>query len=326
MIVFVTAFGDDYCLAGLKRWPFEADWLPVVGTTHYDRLFRADRLPRATYVFVDIDRLYPWERYLAAERHRTMTAAGLQCLNDPARVLDRYPLLRALARERINPFDVYRADDAPRPRRFPVFLRRESDHVQPNPRLIETQEELERTLEALVAGGVPLADSLVVEYVETRRGDGLWEKSGTFRIGERLQYEQLVLAGEWICKLYDRYEHLWTDALYESERARILANPPSTEVARAFEIAGIEFGRADFAGIGGQDVVFEINTNPRILEWPAEATSYRHETRLIARRLLAEMLRDIDTREKGAVAIEPGPLVGAFRRSNPNPTARPVRP
>src|SRR5262249_39761423 len=133
MIVFVTAYGHDYCVAGLKRWPFEADWLPVVGSTPYDRLFRADRLPRATYIFVDIDRLYPWERHLPAERFRDMTAAGLKCLNDPARVLNRYPLLRALAREGINPFDVYRADDAPRPSRFPVFVRRESDHGQPNP-------------------------------------------------------------------------------------------------------------------------------------------------------------------------------------------------
>ena len=42
--------------------------------------------------------------------------------------MSRVELLRSLNAAGINPFDVMRADESPRPTRFPVFLRFEMDH------------------------------------------------------------------------------------------------------------------------------------------------------------------------------------------------------
>ena len=42
--------------------------------------------------------------------------------------MSRVELLRSLNAAGINPFDVMRADEQPRPRTFPVFLRFEMDH------------------------------------------------------------------------------------------------------------------------------------------------------------------------------------------------------
>src|SRR5690242_15742486 len=104
-------------------------WTRVKFTTlPYHRAFSSPRLPRATYIFGDMDRLGFWELELSARLYRVLRAAGMRTLNDPALVKQRFALLRALNRERRNHFQVYRVDDGERPGRFPVFLRTESAH------------------------------------------------------------------------------------------------------------------------------------------------------------------------------------------------------
>ena len=84
MIVFITTRGNGYTLKSLADGTFGVP-VPQFKTTHYERLLRAWRLPRATYIFGDLERLTPWELRLAAELYRSMRVAGLRCLNDPAK-------------------------------------------------------------------------------------------------------------------------------------------------------------------------------------------------------------------------------------------------
>jgi hypothetical protein len=69
---------------------------PKVMGLPYEEVLLAELLPRATYVFADLERLTLWERMLAADVFRTLHAEGCRCLNDPVKVKGRYPLLRAL--------------------------------------------------------------------------------------------------------------------------------------------------------------------------------------------------------------------------------------
>lgn len=325
MIVFITVHGHGYCVDGLKKFPFDPEGIPIVSDVSYERLFRLEELPRATYVFVDVERLYPWERGLAAECFRSMKAAGLRCLNDPARILTRYPLLRTLAAEGVVPYNIYRADDVPKPTRFPVFIRRESDHAEPNPHLINSQRELEHHLSRMVEAGWPLADCLVVEYVDCRNANGLWTKSSVYRVGNSYHYDHFFIKDEWIVKVYSGTAHLWTEELFQEERQKVEANEVSHEIVRAFEVSGVEYGRADFAHVSGRDVLFEINTNPRIMELP-EPTSFRLETRVMARRRLAQLLGGIETASGGRVRPVPGPRLSRFRQQNSDPRRPVVRP
>jgi hypothetical protein len=327
MICILTTRGHSYTADGLLQWPFtDATPVPQVATSTYATLFREDRLPWATYVFADIDRLYPWERSLAAERFRGMVAAGLRCLNDPARVLTRYPLLRALARAGINPFDVYRADDAPQPRRFPVFLRTEAGHEEPDPDLYETQAELDRELARRVQGGVPLADLLVVEFVDLKDSRGLYSKFGAYRFGGGLHYDHVNVSDKWVAKLHKGSEHLWTEEMYAEDRRAVLANETPDEVRRAIEIACIDWGRVDYGRLGERGVVFEINTNPNIVLRKPGAATFFDETRLIGRRRMAQLILEVDSEPGPPVRIEPGERIQKYRRGLPADGKPPRRP
>jgi hypothetical protein len=327
VILILTTRGHSYTADGLREWPF-ADGTPAprVETSTYATVFREDLLPRATYVFADIDRLYAWERPLAAERFRSMVAAGLRCLNDPARVLTRYPLLRALAREGINPFDVYRADDAPQPRRFPVFVRTEAGHEEPDQTLFETQAELDRALAGLVRQGVPLADLLVVEFADLKDSRGLYSKFGAYRFGGPLHYDHVNVSEKWVAKLHKGSEHLWTEEMFAEDRRAVLANETPDEVRRAFEIACIDWGRVDYGRLGERGVVFEINTNPNVVLRKPESASFFEETRLIGRRRMARLILEIDGEPGPGVAIEPGEKIEKYRRGLPADGTPPRRP
>jgi hypothetical protein len=63
-----------------------------------------------------------------------------------------------------------------------------------------------------------------------------------------------------------------------------------------FEIAGIEFGRADHAVTPVGTVVFEINTNPFLGAYAEDSWPLRKQAQKIARERLADALRAIDMR------------------------------
>ena len=139
MIVILTTPRHRYTLARFKAehgFP-----VPPMRRVAYHRLFRSLLVPRATYVFADLDRLSPWELRVAADYYRILSEAGMRCLNDPAKAMTRYELLATLHREGINPQAVYRADDHPRPARFPVFVRLDDHAVQFARRSRVTNEE-----------------------------------------------------------------------------------------------------------------------------------------------------------------------------------------
>ena len=151
MIVLITSRRRGKTVQSLARGAFGVP-TPRVLTTHYERLFRAWYVPRATYIFSDFERLHPWELQLAAELYRAMKTAGLRCLNDPSLVMSRVELLTALERRGINPFGAYRGDEQPTPRRFPVFIRDEMGHSKPAPDLYGDQEALEAAKQKRIVG------------------------------------------------------------------------------------------------------------------------------------------------------------------------------
>ena len=86
MIVFITTRGHGYTLRSLSRRTFGFA-TPRVVLDRYERLLGARHIPRATYIFGDLERLAPWELRASAELYRILSQAGLNCLNDPARAM-----------------------------------------------------------------------------------------------------------------------------------------------------------------------------------------------------------------------------------------------
>ena len=321
MIVFITTPDNQDTLHPLVAGDY-GEALPAIRVAHYDGIFSRTELVRATFVFTDIERMAPWEQRLAAAAYRALRAAGLTCLNDPARVMSRFELLRTLHRAGINPFNVYRADDHPQPARFPVFIRSESDHG-PISALIDSQSALDRQLLALPAGGTPLRGLLVIEICAEPVMPDVWRKFGTFRIGRDMHVDHAVLEDRWYVK-YGKIKD-YPDVLFEQERDAIIANHCAPEIERAFDLSGIEYGRADHGTVQGREVIYEINTNPTIGPPAAQTTPIREHALAAARHRLAALLWRLDSGDGSPVTVETGALLELYRKANQG-RRWPIRP
>lgn len=268
--------------------------LPACCIMSYDQLFSATRLHAGTYVFTDLERLSNQELLLASAHFRTMRAtAGFTVLNDPARVETRYALLRSLFDAGINRFDVYRADGRPRPARFPVFVRAESTHDSADTSLLMDQSMLDAALTAFPEAGEPLRGLLVIEYAAQPLDGSLFRRWAAFCIGGRIHLDHVVTEKSWNVKYGE--PGLVPEAVYADDAAAIRENRFHDVLTRAFAIAGIDYGRADFGIVDGQAQIYEINTNPTISTRFDHFSPSRREAYDHARARFAENLRAIDS-------------------------------
>lgn len=218
--------------------------------------------------------------------------------------MGRYQLLCNLFEAGINPFAVYRADGRPKPAQFPVFIRNESNHDGPMSALINDQNELDDHLERLIEGGRPLRGLLVVEYAAEPLPGGVWRKTGTYRIGKNYTVGHQFPSDNWVVKTYG--QHVTSDALQLEEKAAVIANDVPESVRRAFDIAGVEWGRADHATFQGREIVFEINTAP--VPWMTDryGNTIRIETKRVKRTRMYSFLRELDWGDGTAIRYRPG--------------------
>ena len=300
MIIAITTREHGVPLASFSDGTFGFP-VPNFRIVSYERLLVTKRVPRATYIFADLERLAPWELRGAGELFAALSEQGLRCLNNPAYAKSRVELLRALHSAGINPFNAFRAEEQPRPARFPVLLRNEDDHKSPRPDLIQTQEELDELLQRLRAQGTPLRGILVIEFCGQAYSESLWHKWGTFRVGPIVSLDHIAVDDNWLVKQGD-----WaklTDAVVAEEHEAVQSNRYADALQPIFEIAGIDFGRADHAVVDGKTVVYEINTNPYIHHYVSDRHILRRDTTAIARQRLAAALDAINTIGEGMVTL-----------------------
>jgi len=298
VIVLLTTAGHMKTHLHCRQWAsVKVTVLP------YHRVLSSRRLPRATYIFADMDRLGFWELELSARLCRLLRAAGMRTLNDPAVVMQRFALLRALKREGRNDFQVYRVDDDESPNRFPVFLRTESAHRGTQSQLLHTQADIEAAVSSATDRGIPRKELLLVEYCAEPVADGLFRKLSGYRVGRRMVPAIAVHDSSW---------HAKTGTLgiadaktYEDEFASVTENRYGEMLRPYFDVAHVDYGRADFGFACGKPQVYEINTNPHI----KTVKSHPYPSRIAAARLSLELLEqafaEIDTDAvSGTVSID----------------------
>lgn len=258
----------------------------------YEQIFRAHALPVGHAIFTDFDRLTPYQREVAANMADALgqVAPEARILNHPLKVKERYQLLRALRAAGINDFEVARLDEERRPERYPVFLRREDDALGPETELLADEAAFEAALARLRAQNRPLKGRLWVQYRNEPDAQGRFRKYAAFRIGERIMAYHLQIGSEWTVK---RTSGILDPADYAEELAFIKADPHAEVLRRAFDLAGIDYGRADYTIAGGAPRIFEINTNPTMPKKPK--TQERPERRQIVRPRFLEWMLALDT-------------------------------
>ena len=290
LIFIVTTLQHSYTHKCLLEEP-ELD----VRLASYGKLERnKERLPAGTYIFTDLDRLPLPSLQAAAERYRELRDKGFRVLNDPAQAMKRFGLLRALNRAGINDFDAYSVESLDRPKRWPVFLRLEGDHQRPLSGLLNTPEELDEALQSAVDAGVPRSALIIIEYAAEPVATGLFRKLSVFRVGDQMLGYTCVHDDQWIVK-YGK-KGIATPEMYEEEYRFVADNPFGPELRKVFDLAGIEYGRADFGLVGGKPQIYEINTNPNMkLIDPAAVNRRRNDSTELFRLNYIAAIRAIDT-------------------------------
>ncbi len=298
MIVFLITAAHAYTVDTLlsNRHGVAVDRLT------YWQLSQLRNFPRATYVFTDLDRLPTESLEFAASVYRQLRRHGIMALNDPARVLSRYGLLRRLFLSGFNQFNAYRVEDDTQPTRWPVFLRMDGNHNAPMPELFETPEALERGISDAVARGVPLSRLLIVEFAAQPVRPGLYRKFACFRIGHTSFAHTCVHDNQWIAK--DGQPNIAPPELYDEELRIVRENPYGPAVAAAFELAGIEYGRADFGLVDGRVQLYEINSNPHMIFEGEHPSAVRQEAYRQFEQNYFDALRAIDTPNSSATIAQ----------------------
>jgi len=262
MIVYLATRDELAVHAGyLATWGRSV--APSIRLMSYEELFERRRLPEATWVFADLERLSFADREKAAAVWRRLARdqPHRRRLNHPLRSRRRYSLLRALFEAGINDFDVFRVEEPRRPSRYPVFLRREADHQGALTGLLDSADAVDREVEALLNRGVAADDLLIVEFAAEPDRGGRYRKYSTFRLGDRLVPGHLFASEDWVVKGPDIID----PAIVAAERDFVEWSDHEEAVARVFDIAEIEFGRIDYAVTETGLRVFEINTHPTIM-------------------------------------------------------------
>ena len=308
MIRFILTRGHHYTLKKVKQSPLA----PPVGLMNYDRLFRSRWIRRAAYVFADLDRLSYWDLELAAELFGQMKQAGLPVWNNPARFKNRYSLLRALHDAGLNDFNAYRVHELQSIARFPVFLRKIQGHREPLSGPLPTGADAEQAVNAAIAAGTPEENLVLIELAAEPVRPGLYRKLAAFRIGGCIVPHLSVHDTTWLVKYGRTFDNL--EDLYQEEHTLLQNNTFAAHLRNVFDVAGVEYGRADFGFYRGRIQVFEINTNPHVAPSDPHPSATRRASMKLSWEKYLQALQTIDGHNSsGLVRLADGRL----QRSRP---------
>ena len=257
-------------------------------------------LSPGTYVFCDQERLDAAGLELAAAVWRQLAArpAAFKLFNDPSRLLRRYDLLRGLHAAGLNRFNVHRVGETGSAR-FPVFLRRASDHNGAISPLLHDAAALEPAVSGAIAAGAPAEDLLAVEYLDVVDAAGVYRKYSCFRVGDRVLPRHLFADRKWMIKHFGVAE----EPFIEEELAFLKNDPHAEQIRAVFDLAHVDYGRIDYSVIDGRVQTWEINSNPTILVAPGRVAIGRLQAQGIFSAAFAEALAAIDHAPAGERAM-----------------------
>lgn len=321
MITYYATTPHGYTFGWFVRdWaPDLADRVRVVGYSTLD--LSAPPAP-GLHVLTDFERLRPGELRFVRRLHARLSGRpGVRVIGNPSTWLPRHPFLKRLHEEGINDFRAYtldELDDHGPHLRFPVFLRWTDEHGGSLGDRIRGPRALQERLAELAAEhgrhwSRLRRRLLVVEKVDASSPDGVFRKYSFARVGDAFIPRHVMTGKRWVTK----NPKVVTPELVAEEEA-FLADPPHGELMeRAFEIAGIEFGRIDFGYADGRPQIWEINTNPMYLTGGAP-----HELRAGILRRQADLGREAilaqvpDPADPGTEPLFPAPERWAWAAQN----------
>jgi hypothetical protein len=295
MILVVTTKGHRYTHDKLAQADEGFDLRVIT----YEDVFAAKAFESATYILTDFDRLSPTSLHLAGTLYRNLHKAGNRVLNNPARQFSRQGLLRRLSLAGINVFNAYRFEESEQPARWPVFLRVDGNHTDPVSGLLDDWTQVEAAAKRAIEAGCPLSKLLVIEYAAEPVRPGLFRKLSVFRVGDAMVGYTCVHDDQWLVK--HGKAGITPPDLYREEYEIVRDNPYGEALRAVFDLAAVDYGRADFGLVGGRPQIYEINTNPDVKLGPTGKTPPdRLESAKLLRANFMAAMRALDTVQETA--------------------------
>jgi hypothetical protein len=253
------------------------DVLPV----RYSELLDRNEWPRGLYLFTDMERATPWQCSVAALVWQELASHpdAFRLYNHPVHHLRRYELLKALHEAGTNDFRAYRLDELGSGVRYPVFVRYTDQHIGPTTGLLQNERELHEALAHLLVQGHEPERLIVVEFEDTSDAFGRFRKYGAFRLGEHVYTGHMMASHDWAVKREFNDRRL----VDQEDLAFVRSDDYTDQVMRAFQIAGITWGRIDFGVKDGRIQVWEINDNPKLGSSIFKRTMGRRRARRVSR-------------------------------------------
>ena len=143
---------------------------------------------------------------------------------------------------------------------------------------------------------------MAIEYEETRREDGLYRKHVTYVLGDEVLHGNLVFSRDWVVK-HSGARHAELVAEQAAEWFSTEHVPALREIA---DLAGVSYGRYDYAVVDGRLRIWELNTNPRLLSTP---DTYTEEVRALRQPMADRLTAALDALDGCAPAAVDRPPV-----------------
>lgn len=289
-----------------------ADWLPVlalrgisVTMETWEQLLIARRVPRATYVLTDFDRLATSELEAAAKIYDLLRAHGARVYNDPRKFRPRAHLIKYLFHSGINSYTCHLPSTGEWPTRFPVFLRTMAAHRGVLGELLHDDAACRQALDEALQQGIPISDLAFVEFAASPTPPkGLFQKLSAFRVGEHVVRANTVNDSHWMAKI--GVQGIASDEQYRQELKEMKDYPLRDFVRQVFDTAGVEFGRLDFGFSKGRHEIYEINTNPYMSVSHRHPNADRAESlRVMNEQLAAAFDASTPTLKEGWIQLHP---------------------
>jgi hypothetical protein len=241
-----------------------ADRLDLV---FYPELVYRRKLRLGTYVFCALDRLTEAEREITLRAWEALSATGceIRLLNHPTKTLLRYDLLRKLYETGINRFQAYRASETRRPKRYPVFLRLENEHLGDIGGLLHNQAQIYAALARARLLGYRIRDLLIVEFCDTADRAGFYRKYSAFIVGDEVLARFSNVSRRWMVKAEGQH---MDESTVMDERRFICENPHGAALREVFRRGNVDFGRVDYSMLDGKVQIWEVNLGPTIGRGP----------------------------------------------------------
>jgi len=220
------------------------------------------RYSPGTYVLAALDQLSASMTAFVTALHTALAArADVRFLNHPTRTWRRPQLLDQLHRRGFNEFRAAPISIDLQSLRYPVFLREWRSHDGALSPLLHRPTQVDAAIGRILLQGGSAEELVIIEFCDTADASGYYRKYAAFVVDGRVLPRTLSYSREWMLKFQGSE---FSRAMVEEELDYVRTNPHEETLREIFAVAGVDYGRIDYAMKDDRLQTWEINLNPTV--------------------------------------------------------------